>query len=95
VAHEWAAKNAFESSGGIENLFMTDWNSPIKSPYLFLVLGCLSFSAALVWTFIGKAWVRFYGWVYRSEEPKWFWWEVFLDCVVGGGFIGYFLYKVY
>jgi hypothetical protein len=41
---------------------MPDWNSPIKSPYLCLDSGGISFSAALVWTYIGKAWVRFYVW---------------------------------
>lgn len=75
-------------------LSMRDWNSPIESTYLFLILGCISISAALIWTYTGKAWVRFHGWIYRSEEPNWFWWEVFLYYLVGIGFIGYFLYAL-
>ncbi len=69
------------------------WNSPIQSPYLFLVLGCISFSAAVIWTCIGKAWIRFHGWVYRAEEPSRFWQEVayYLGAAL---FVGIFLYKV-
>ncbi len=71
------------------------WHAPIRSPYLFLILGIISFTAAVVWTRTGKAWVRFHGWVYRAEEPNWFWWESAMYYVVGVGFIGYFLYKLY
>ena len=71
------------------------WDTPIRSPYLFLTLGCIAFCAALIWTYTGKAWVRFHGWVYRAEEPKWFWWEVALYYLVGAGLIGYSLYKTY
>jgi hypothetical protein len=70
------------------------WNSPIRSPFLFLVLGIISFSAAVVWTCTGKAWMRFHGWVYRAQEPKRFWWEVAIDCLTGVVFIGIFLYLV-
>jgi hypothetical protein len=76
-------------------LFMPDWWSrPIKSPYLFLILGGLSIFAAAVFTHMGKAWVRFNGWVYRDKEPRWFWWEIALDYLVGVLFVGYFLYRI-
>lgn len=71
---------------------MPDWYSLLRPPYVFLILGIISFTAAVVWTCTGKAWVRFHGWVYRAQEPKWFWWEVALYYLVGLGFIGYFLY---
>ena len=45
----------------------------LRSPYLFLILGIISFSLAVVWTCIGKARTRFQGWVYRAEEPNQFW----------------------
>ena len=67
----------------------------IKPPHIFLVLGLLSASAATVFASTGRVWVRFNGWVYRAKEPKWFWYEVAVDYVIGAGFIGYFLYKVY
>jgi hypothetical protein len=37
---------------------------------IFLILGVISISASLVFTYTGKAWVRFYGRVYRAKEPK-------------------------
>jgi ABC-type cobalamin transport system permease subunit len=74
---------------------MPSWNEPIKSPYIFLILGVLSISAAVVFTCMGKVWVRLNGWVYRAKEPKWFWWEVALDYLIGVCFIGYCLYRAY
>jgi hypothetical protein len=72
---------------------MPDWYfRPIKSPYIFLILGVVSISAAAVFTCMGKVWVRFSGWVHRAKEPGWFWWEVALDYLIGVCFIGYFLY---
>jgi hypothetical protein len=73
---------------------MSDWNSPIRSPYVFLILGVLSISAAAVFTRIGKVWVRFNGWVYRAKEPGSFWGEVAAYFLVGIVFIGYFLYLI-
>jgi hypothetical protein len=59
-----------------------------------LILGCILLSATVVWTYTGRAWVRFYGWVYRAEEPSWFWWEVSFYCLLGVGLIGLFFVKV-
>jgi hypothetical protein len=73
---------------------MPDLNQLLKPPYIFLILGALSISAATVFTFTGKAWVRFSDWVHRAKEPAWFWWEVALYYLVGVWFVGYFLYKV-
>ena len=65
----------------------------IKPPHIFLILGLilgiLSVSAATVFTCMGKVWVRFSGWLYRAEEPGWFWWNVALYYLVGAFFIGY------
>lgn len=71
---------------------MPNWNAPIRSPYLFLILGVISISGAAAFTYMGKVWVRFNGWVYRAKEPKTFWWEVVLDFLIGVVFVGYFLY---
>ena len=67
----------------------------LRPPYIFLILGVVSFSAAVVWTCTGKAWIRFHGWVYRAEEPNRFWLEVAMYYLGGVFFIGYFLYQVY
>jgi len=58
------------------------------------MLGIASISAAVAFTWMGKVWVRANGWVYRTKEPKWFWWEVAIDYFIGVFFIGYFLYRV-
>jgi hypothetical protein len=73
---------------------MPDLASLLRPPYIFLILGVISISAAAIFTCTGKVWVRLNGWVYCAKEPGWFWWEVALDYLVGFCFIGYFLYRV-
>jgi len=43
---------------------------------------------------MGKSYVRFQGWVYRSEEPKKFWWSVATYYLGGIFFIGADLFNV-
>jgi hypothetical protein len=74
---------------------MSDLNSLPRPPYVFLILGVASISAAAVFTCMGKVWVRFNGWVYRAEKPGTFWWEVALYCLGGVWFIGYFLSRIW
>ena len=74
---------------------MPDLSHLLRPPYIFLILGILSISAATAFICTGKVWVRFNGWVYRAKEPAWFWWEVALDYLIGVCFIGYCLYKIY
>lgn len=76
-------------------LSLRDLNSPLSPPYVFLTLGALSISAAVIFTCMGKVWVRLNGWVYRAKEPRWFWYEVAGDYLIGIFFIGYFFYKFY
>lgn len=74
---------------------MPDLYSLLRRPYIFLILGVISISAAAGFTCAGKGWVRFNGSVYRAKEPGWFWWDVALDFLIGVCLIGYFLYKVH
>jgi hypothetical protein len=67
----------------------------LKAPYIFLILGVISFSAALVSTCTGKTYGRYGGWAYRAKEPRDFWGVVAVYYLVGVWFIGDFLYKVY
>jgi H+/Cl- antiporter ClcA len=69
--------------------------SLLRQPDIYLILAVISFSAAVVWTYIGKAWTRFYGWVYRAEEPTSFWWVVAVYFLGGALFIGLFMYEAY
>ena len=66
----------------------------LKPPYIFLILGVISISAAVVFTCTGRVWVRFNGWVYRTKEPRSFWGEVAAYFLVGLFFIGYFLFEI-
>ena len=74
---------------------MPNWNAQIRSPYLFLILGIISMLAAAVFTWTGKVWVRFNGWVYRDQEPGSFWSEVAILSVIGVCFVGYSLYRIF
>jgi hypothetical protein len=67
---------------------------PLKPPYVFLILGDISISAAAIFTVYGKVWDRFYGWVYRDKEPRSFWGNVAAYYLVGVWFVAYFLYKL-
>lgn len=77
-----------------EMSLIPDLNSLLRPPYIFLILGVVSLSAAAIFTYMGRVWVRFDGWVYRAKEPGWFWWEVALDYLIGVCFIGYFLFRI-
>jgi hypothetical protein len=59
-----------------------------------LIVGIIFISAAALFAYTGKVWVRFSGWVYRDKKPRVFWGEVAAYFLVGVFFVGYFLYKV-
>jgi len=67
----------------------------LKGPYIVFTFGAALLFAGLVWTYTGKAWDRYRGWVYRAGEPKRFWWTVAMYYLVGIGLIGFFLYKIH
>jgi len=67
----------------------------LRPPYTLLTFGMFLLFLAVVYTYTGKAWIRFHGWVYRAEEPKRYWLEVAMYYLGGVGFVGYFLYKVF
>ncbi len=68
--------------------------SQISSQYNYLILGIVAFSAAVVWTCIGKARTARHGWVYRAHEPFDFWFTVAIYFLTGVLSIGMFLYKI-
>jgi hypothetical protein len=70
---------------------MPDW----YSHYIYLILGIISFSGAVVSTCTGKTRARFSGWVYRAQEPVVFWLVVATYYLGGVFFIGIFLYKIF
>ena len=65
----------------------------LKPPYTLLDAGMFVLFLAVIYTYTGKAYIRFHGWVYRADEPKRYWLEVVAYYVVGVGLIGLFLYS--
>jgi hypothetical protein len=74
---------------------MPDMHIVLRPPYIFLILGVISFSAAVVSTCAGKTWARFRGCIDRAKEPNDFWWVVAIYYLGSVLFIGIFLYKVF
>ncbi len=74
---------------------MSDWYLLLQPPYIYLILGVISFSVAVVSTYTGKTYGRYGGWAYRAKEPTQFWWAVVIYYFGGVWFIGFFLYKIY
>ena len=67
----------------------------LSPPYVLFTVGMVFLLAAVVYTYTGKAWIRFHGWVYRAEKPKRFWLEVVTCLLLGLGLIGLSLCKIH
>lgn len=67
----------------------------LKPPYIFFTAGMFVIFLAVVYTYTGKAWIRFHGWVYRVKEPKRYWLEVAMYYLGGFFLIGIFLYEIH
>ena len=66
--------------------------SSFFAQYGLLAFGIFLIVQGVVYTYTGKAYARFHGWVYRQEDPKGFWLEVGGAYVLGLGLIGIFVY---
>jgi len=66
----------------------------LKPPYTLFDFGIFLIFLGALYTDIGKAYVRFHGWVYRAKEPKRYWSEVAMYYLGGVAVIGYFWYVV-
>jgi hypothetical protein len=75
-----------------ESWFMSDSFWFLKPEFGLLTFGTFLLLLAVVYTYTGKAWIRFHGWVNRADEPKRHWSEVAMYYLFGIGFIGLFLY---
>jgi hypothetical protein len=66
-----------------------DWSWFRKPmPHGWLVFGVFLLFLGVIYTYMGKSYIRFQGWVYRSEEPKEFWWSVAAYGLGGIFFVG-------
>jgi hypothetical protein len=66
----------------------------IRRENILLAFGMFALFLAMVYTYTGKAWTRFHGWVYRAKEPKQYWIEVATYYLGGVGLIVLYLYEV-
>ena len=72
-----------------------DWSWFTKPmPHVWFVFGVFLLFLGVVYTFAGKSYIRFQGWVYRSEQPKEFWWSIARYCLGGVFFIGADVFNV-
>jgi hypothetical protein len=65
----------------------------LTPPDIYLIVGAIFFSTAVLWTCIGRVWIRLNGWVYRDKEPGWFWGGVATWYLCGIGLVGIFFYQ--
>jgi hypothetical protein len=57
-----------------------------------LLAGIALIVIGAVYTYMGRAYARFHGWVYRVDDPKGFWLAVASYLVGGAVLIAYALY---
>lgn len=67
----------------------------LKPPYTLFDFGAFVLFLAVLYTYTGKAWIRFHGWVCRADEPKRYWLEVTTYYLTGIALIMFFLYKTH
>lgn len=65
----------------------------IDHQHRFLLIGILLLVVTAVFTVSGEALERYRGLVYRSKEPKRFWWDVALYFGAGLFFVGLYFYR--
>jgi hypothetical protein len=63
----------------------------LPSPrYGLLIGGIVGIALGASYTYTGKAYARFHGWVYRADDRKGFWFEVAGSYLLGLALIGLF-----
>jgi hypothetical protein len=67
----------------------------LRPPNTVFTFGVFLLFLAVVYTYTGKAWIRFQRWVYRAKEPKRYWLEVATYFLCGVGLIMLYLYEVH
>ena len=60
----------------------------------FLIMGIVLMGVTLISTLTGTCLVKYRGFVYRAEEPKEFWQNVALYCILGLISLGLYLYTL-
>lgn len=65
----------------------------IDTQHRFLSIGLVFLFMTVVFALSGATLERYHGVVYRTEEPKRFWWNIAFYFLAGLFFIGTFLYQ--
>ena len=66
----------------------------MSGPFTLFSFGMVLLVLATVYTFIGRVYVRFSGWVYRADEPKRYRFEIAMYYLAGMVCIVLYLVKV-
>lgn len=67
----------------------------LKEPYGFFTFGMFLIFLGLVQTYLGKAWLRGGGWIYRAKEPKRYWLTVATYYLCGLLSVVFFLCEIH
>jgi hypothetical protein len=67
----------------------------LKEPYGFFTFGMFLILLGLVQTYMGKAWLRAGGWIYRAKEPTRYWLTVVMYFLCGVLSIVFFLWEAH
>jgi len=62
--------------------------------HVFLILGIVLMVMALIFTLTGRCLVKYRGIIYRADDPKTFWQNIALYCLLGLLCLGLYLYTV-
>jgi hypothetical protein len=65
----------------------------LRPPYSLLTFGVFLLILAVVYTYAGKVFAPFHGWIYRADEPKRYWLEVAIYYLGGVCMIALSLYR--
>jgi len=65
----------------------------IDEQHRFLLVGIVLLGMTAVFTLSGETLERYRGIVYRTKEPKRFWWDVLAYFLLGLFFIGLYLFQ--
>ena len=60
--------------------------------HTFLILGIVLMVVALIFTLTGTCLVRYGGIIYRAENPKTFWQNIAMICLLALACLGLYLY---
>ena len=77
-----------------ESLLQALDSNQMHNAWIGLLCGLVLLCLAANWVRTGKVWVGIHGWVYRTEEPNGFLWQVLMYFIGAAILIGYFIFCI-